>query len=122
MICDICRETAAAGSRVCAGCARLRLVVRTPATERFAEGRTFYVASLTGGTDEYTVKRAHGRMTCTCPDYVHRGQVVGAPCKHVRVVQLLARAAGGVDQIRRGVTLTFRVGGRAQQTAAEVAR
>ena len=39
-------------------------------------------------SDRYVVKRMRGRMTCTCPDFVHRGQVLNVPCKHVRIVRL----------------------------------
>ena len=36
---------------------------------------TYYVGSLQSDA-EYTVKRFRRSMTCTCPDFVHRGQVL----------------------------------------------
>lgn len=80
---------------------------------------TFYVTSP-GGAGEYAVKRfrkANGPavaptvMTCNCPDYTHRGQVLGLPCKHIHLVQMLAKAAGGWAKLKAGLVfnLTFTV-------------
>lgn len=70
---------------------------------------TFYIRSLTSPETEYTVKRFRQSMTCTCPDFVHRGQVLMVPCKHVRLVRLFARAVGGFAQVPRGREVRFRL-------------
>lgn len=82
--------------------------IRTATTERQGV-RTFYVAPLTPkvGVEDYVVKAFSRRMTCTCQDYVHRGQVEQHPCKHVNLVKLLAKAAGGMRHVPHGATLRF---------------
>jgi len=79
------------------------------AQDRLAHVYTFYVSSLSGSGDTYTVKRFRASMTCTCPDFVHRGQVLRVPCKHVRLVRLFARAVGGFASVPRGREVRFRL-------------
>jgi len=108
--CGICdAETGAAaprmaGAPICRACVGCGVAIRSAASERLL-ARTFFVRSLSGRV----VKVIARRFTCTCPDYVHRGQVVRQPCKHVRLLRLVARAAGGLRQIPRGAAIEFRV-------------
>lgn len=127
--CGLCaRELGAAGVRtpltvLCRFCAGASVRVRTSAAERVGppKVRTFYVSSfqqrarVSATASEYVVKRFGRRMTCTCPDFVHRAQVENVACKHVRLIRLLARAAGGVDHVPAGVTLRLRLDGERQR-------
>lgn len=96
-----------AGMPVCRRCFAATVTIRTAAEERLG-ARTFYVSSWDAAGPFYTVKvwNRH-RAGCTCPDHTHRGQILGVPCKHIRLVRLLARAAGGWSRIGRGLTMTF---------------
>lgn len=120
-VCAVCaRKTAAppprmAGQPLCVRCFGRRVVIRT-ATREDLGARTFYVQTFTGELDpktgkvlEYTVKLIARRYHCTCPDFANRGVVLVQPCKHVRLVRLLARAAGGLRQVPAGATLHFRL-------------
>lgn len=116
MRCAVCARDVApparrmAGQPLCARCFDRPVVVRTARAEHLG-ARTFYVGSLTtGDADRYTVKLMTGRRVhCTCPDYANRGVVLRALCKHVRLVKLLARAAGGLRHVPHGATLRFRL-------------
>lgn len=90
--------------------------IRTAATGAVP---TFYVSSSTGHGD-YIVKRfkrPNGpnappmTVTCNCPDYNHRGQVLGLPCKHIHLVQMLAKVGGGWTKIKPGRTYTISIHG-----------
>lgn len=93
---------------LCHRCYGVQVVITTAAIERLG-ARTFYVSSFGGGADNYTVKRFRQQMTCNCPDYTHRAQVLGVPCKHVNVVKWLAKASGGYRALAHGVTFRFRL-------------
>jgi hypothetical protein len=99
---------------LCHECFGRNVTIRTAREERLG-ARTFYVVSLTDTSKvppEYTVKlfgQRLGRSSCDCPDYTHRGQVLGVPCKHVRIVRLLCRAAGGASRVGKGITVRFRL-------------
>jgi hypothetical protein len=86
----------------------MTVTIATAAIERLP-ARTFYVSTLSPPTMDrrrrYVVKWMHQRVTCTCPDYVHRGQVLRRPCKHTRLVRQFAREAGGLKNIPRGITV-----------------
>lgn len=85
--------------------------IRTPDAKRertVVSARTFYVSSLTHKGGEYTVKRfrkangpaaAPNVITCNCPDYTNRGQVLGLPCKHIHLVNILAATLGGWTKV-----------------------
>lgn len=115
MKCAVCdRDTTATlgplGVAVCTRCARTTQHVRTARpSPSLPHVYTFYVRSMSDATIEYAVKRFRRQVTCTCPDFVHRGQVLQVPCKHVRLVRLLARAAGGWTKIPPGTSLRFRL-------------
>jgi hypothetical protein len=92
--------------------------IRTPDTnhERIISARTFYVSSLSHKGGEYTVKRfkqakgpsaAPTLITCNCPDYTHRGQALGLPCKHIHLVNILATALGGWTKVPRTFDVQF---------------
>lgn len=116
MRCGVCdRETAnapgAVGVPLCRRCYGRPVTIRTarPAPNLPAV-YTFYVSSLSHpNQDPWVVKRFRRQMTCNCPDFLHRGQVLMLPCKHIRLVRLLARAAGGWTVIPHGATLRFRL-------------
>lgn len=119
--CGICdRETgpsprglARLGVAVCKRCFGRPVTVRTATSETLPSVRTFYVTSISGRGEAYIVKRlGRTRITCTCPDFTHRGQVLGVPCKHIRIVRLLARAAGGWSKLPGGITIPFRLSDR----------
>lgn len=96
---------------VCRTCFGKDVMITTASTERVPPGRTFYVGSLADDAagPRYVVKCIGRRTTCTCPDYTHRAQVLGVVCKHGRLVRLLARAAHGIANVPRGVTVQFRI-------------
>lgn len=103
----------------CPRCARTVNHVRTARpTAGLPNVYTFYVRSMSDSTIEYSVKRFRRQVTCTCPDFIHRGQVLQIPCKHVRLVRLLARAAGGWTRILPGISLRFRLSRPDEMTAA----
>lgn len=115
--CAVCERPTirdeAAGVEVGPCCAGKRLAVRFgQANPDQPNVYTFYVRSFKeageGGT-EYIVKRFRRQMTCNCPDFTHRGQVLAVPCKHVRLVRLLARARGSLSQLPWGTTWRFRL-------------
>lgn len=98
------------GVPVCRRCHGRPVTIRTARPDpRLPAVYTFYVGSLSGGGGEWTVKRFRRQMTCNCPDFLHRGQVLMVPCKHVRLVRLLARAAGSWTAVPPGTTLRFRL-------------
>jgi hypothetical protein len=103
-----------AGVALCSHCYGRHVTIRTAREERLG-ARTFYVVSLTDTSKvppQYTVKLFGQRLvrsSCDCPDYTHRGQVLGVPCKHVRIVRLLCRAAGGASRVGKGITVRFRL-------------
>lgn len=132
--CTICKHALSAppqkgpaGVPVCSRCHGCRVTVRTAGSERTpgdTRVRTFYVTPFRRGTgtrewsiemnasrtSEYVVKRiGRVRMTCTCPDYVHRAQVENDVCKHIRLVKLLIRVAGGIARIEAGISIPFRI-------------
>lgn len=100
------------GVLVCPVCYSAQVRVMTAMTERLG-ARTFYVDSFTEAGVAWVVKRfrsgGSARFTCNCPNYTHVGQVLGVPCKHVRLIKLLIRAAHGVTRIRYGVEILFRL-------------
>lgn len=117
--CALCgRETALPAMRqqrrgfpLCSRCHGRPARVRTAREERLGS-KTFYVDPLApraGGLSAgfYTVKLVGRRLTCTCPDFTHRGQVLRQPCKHCRLVRIVARAAGGIRRVPAGVDLRF---------------
>lgn len=105
------------GVTVCPRCYNREVVIRTALDIRKTpfpyqqpiRVYTFYVSSLTRPKVEYTVKRFRRQVTCSCPDYIHRGQVLGIPCKHVRLIRLLVRAVGSWTSLPKGSTLRFRL-------------
>lgn len=91
----------------------MTVTISTAAIERL-KARTFYVSSLSQERrgriavcqkTMYVVKWMRQRVTCNCPDFIHRGQVLRRPCKHTRLVRRFAREAGGLRQIPRGLTV-----------------
>jgi hypothetical protein len=112
---------------LCGRCAGLSVHIRTAREERLG-ARTFYVDPL--GTPSalrlaYNVKRFARRMTCDCPDFTHRGQVLGVPCKHIRLVRLFIRAQGGISRVPMGADVRFRLAipaGRQQSTTSSQRR
>lgn len=113
--CGVCdKPTGNAAGRVgvpvCSRCYGQPVTIRTarPAPN-LPHVYTFYVTSLSSPTTEWVVKRFRRQMTCDCPDFIHRGQVLQVPCKHVRLVRLLFRAAGSWAAIPPGTTLRFRL-------------
>lgn len=86
----------------------LTLTVAKPG--RLTGVRTFYMSSFTGDGKVYTLKviRRAGkrRMTCSCPDFYNRRQVVSRSCKHLTVLRSVIRLAHGVSNIAPGSTAT----------------
>ena len=89
---------------VCRPCSTMD--VRTAKTDRLG-ARTFYVTSATGTDALYTVKVMGVKATCTCPNYVHVGQVLHQPCKHTRLVRWVGRAHGGIRMVPAGKTFVI---------------
>lgn len=91
---------------VCVRCQRT--TVRTAVQDRLG-ARTFYVHSFSPDPPPvpYVVKAMGRKITCTCPNYVHVGQVLAVPCKHTRLVRCLGRAYGGVYKVPAGTTFTI---------------
>jgi hypothetical protein len=100
---------------VCARCYGRPVHIRTSADCGRRGVHTFYLDSLSvepaGRPDDtgYVVKRFRQRMTCTCPDFTHRGQVLGVPCKHVRLVTLFAHSLRGWRHVPRDADIRFRL-------------
>jgi hypothetical protein len=86
----------------------MTVTVKTAAIERLG-ARTFYVSSFERVESiiarTYVVKWMWRRVTCNCPDYIHRGQVLHRPCKHTRLIRRFAREAGGLRKVPKGVTV-----------------
>lgn len=119
MTCAICDKPLAPSPRrpvvfpnihLCARCYGRKVIIRSAAVEHL-NARTFYISSFETPANSYIVKQFKHRTTCTCPDFVNRGQVLGVPCKHIRLLRLLAHAVGGMRFIRRGVSTSFRLQG-----------
>lgn len=125
MTCAVCDRPVRAvpirvrGGRLllCASCYGATVTIRTAHSERYG-AKTFYVSSFrqrlqteaghSAIESDYTVKLWETkRATCTCPDHTHRGQILGVPCKHVRLVRLLVNVAGGASRVPMGATLSF---------------
>lgn len=75
--------------------------------------RTFYLSSLSGGSDTYTLKviRREGlrrpAFTCTCQDFTHRARPLNVTCKHIRVLKGIIEAMGGLSKIPTGYEVSI---------------
>jgi len=113
--CGICqRDIATAppsegtlGVPVCARCYGAQITIRIGLTPGI-----FEVASFGDSKRRYVVTRERQQMVCDCPWFGFRDRPLALPCKHVTIVRLLAKAAGGWRQLQQrnaGLTIRFKV-------------
>lgn len=88
----------------------VRVRFQSAAIDRTPGVRTFYLSSLTGEPDVYTLKYIRRgrqrRTTCNCENYIHVQQPRDRICKHVRVLNDIIATLGGVSEIPNGVDVT----------------